>query len=148
MLTIFSNSEKITGKSIKVTLGAYDYYGSSHSDGDLVLSDKFWIHENFSMPSAVNDIGIIKLPVPIVPSDKVDFIGIETKAYPDYDFKKREVVIAGWGHVRPSRPAKQLMYTKMKLLPLNVCYRYKSHYIESLTARHICATKISGMPCE
>ncbi|XP_070504722.1 mite allergen Der p 3-like isoform X2 [Chironomus tepperi] len=136
-----------TGGSIKVSLGVYEYYGSSYSDGELIKSKKFWIHEKFSMPSAVNDIGLIELPKPIVPSNKVNFIGIDNRNYPDYDQKDTQVVIAGWGFVKSQQIAKQLRYTNMTLMPLYECMKYSSHYIESLTNNHICVTKITGFPC-
>ena len=136
------------GGSIKVSLGVYEYYGSSYSDGELVKSKKFWIHENFSMPSAVYDIGLIELPKPIVPSNKVNFIEIDTRNYPDYDQNDNNVVIAGWGFVNKQQIAKQLRFTNMTLIPFYDCMTYSSNYIESLTINHICATKITGFPCK
>lgn len=136
------------GGSIKVTLGAHEYYGASYSDGELVKSDKFWIHENFSMPTAVNDIGLIELPKSIIPSKTVNFIGIETNKRADYNFKDNQIVISGWGYTRASKFADTLMYTFMDLIPMHKCLSYKSNYIEKLTMSHICAMKITGIPCK
>lgn len=88
------------GKPINVSLGALEYYGKSHSDGILINSYKFWIHENFSMPSAVNDVGLIELPNPVVESAAIKFIGIETKPNADFDFKDNLVIVSGWGEFR------------------------------------------------
>ena len=136
------------GGSIKVSLGVYEYYGSSYSDGELVKSKRFWIHGNFSMPSAVNDLGLIELPKPIVPSNKVNFINIDSRRYPDYDSKDNQVVIAGWGFVNSNQVAKKLMFTNMTLMPFHECMKYSNNYIESLTFNHICASKITGFPCK
>lgn len=136
------------GGSVGVTIGASEYYGSSVSDGELVKSREFWIHEKFSMPLAENDIGLIRLKKAVVVSEKVNFIGIDTRIYADYDLTDNEVVLAGWGFTAPRKFSQLLRFTKMNLLPLRTCYSYKSHYIEALTEKHICATKITGIPCK
>lgn len=82
------------GDSVKVYLGSQEF-----REGEKILSDKFWIHENFSMPSAVNDIGLIELPKEMEPSQNITFIEIDTRANVDYDDNDREVVIGGWGEV-------------------------------------------------
>lgn len=78
------------GDYAKVYLGAQEFKG-----GELVLSDKFWYHENFSLPSAVHDIGLIELPENIKISKNVSFIDIETRQNIDDD--DRKVVVSGWG---------------------------------------------------
>lgn len=88
------------GNPINVTLGAFEYYGHSKSDGLLIQSFKFWMHENFSMPSAVNDIGLIELPKAVEESFAIKPIGIETKLNADYDFKDNYVVVSGWGKLK------------------------------------------------
>lgn len=52
------------------------------------------------MPSAVNDVGLIELPNPVVESAAIKFIGIETKPNADYDFKDNLVIVSGWGEFR------------------------------------------------
>ena len=88
------------GNPINVTLGAFEYYGESKSGGLIMESFKFWIHDNFSMPSAVNDVGLIELPKAVDESRAIKPIGIETKLNADYDFKDNYVAITGWGKLK------------------------------------------------
>jgi secreted trypsin-like serine protease len=83
------------GRGIKVTVGAHEYYGNSESDGVMVESRVFWMHENFSMPTAVNDIGLVQLPEKIVVSVKVKPIGVDLRLDVDDRFFERDVVLAG-----------------------------------------------------
>ncbi|KAG5667827.1 hypothetical protein PVAND_015796 [Polypedilum vanderplanki] len=137
-----------SGKAIKVSLGVHEYYGNSISDGFLIESKKFWIHENFSMPSAVNDIGLIELPDPIEPSIFYKPIRIDKKNNTELNFNDNEIVLAGWGHFAPGQRSTQLRYTTMKLLIMTECLKFRYNYIETLTNNHICATKITNLPCD
>jgi secreted trypsin-like serine protease len=136
------------GKAV-VNVAAHEYYGSGFSDGITMSSSKFWIHENFSMPLAMFDIGVIELNVPLNFSETVHPMKLSTKRNADLDAEDRDVWLAGWGYLfEHSGPADELHYTNMTLLPLNECKKYKSHYIEDLNENHICAVKTKGIPCE
>jgi hypothetical protein len=145
----------------KVFLGAQVFRG-----GEQVHSDKFWIHENFTMPSAVNDIGLIELKNQIIPSKEVNFIGIDPRVNVDYDENGREVIIGGWGELliffskqnnlnqklnlgyhAPHTNSYQLRFTTMKLMPFHECKKFNNFYIESLTKDHICVEN-ERLPCE
>lgn len=136
------------GGSIKISMGAHQYFGNSVSDGEMVTSKKFWIHENFSMPTAVNDIGLVELETAILPSFLNRFIQIDTRHNADTYANDTRVIVAGWGLVSPGVIAKQLRFTTMNLIPMSECVKYKSHYIETLTENHICAVKVNNLPCE
>lgn len=136
------------GGQAKVNVGAHVYYGHGNSDGRTIFSNKFWIHENFTMPSAVFDLGIIELPEPLELSDTIRPIKISTKFDADLDAEDKDVYVAGWGYTNEfSGAANVLQYTEMKLIPLNDCKKFKSHYIEDLNDNHICTEMLKGMPC-
>lgn len=140
------------GTSALVILGMDKNYGWGNSDGVRVWTSKFWMHENFSMPSAVYDIGLIELPLPISEyvnnTMKVRPIGISMETDVDLDPYDKDVVLAGWGHVMRYQPAANTQFTNMKLINLTECLKYKGHYIENITKDHICTEKIKGMPCD
>lgn len=136
-----------TGGKAKVTVGAHEYrFGKT--DGKLIYSNNFWIHENFSMPLAKFDIGLVELPDPLVKSEKIQWLKLSAKPDADLDVEDNEVVLAGWGYTENRLGIQpKLRYTKMNLLPLNACKAFKSHYIEDLNSNHICVKKNEGMPC-
>ncbi|XP_070504154.1 mite allergen Der f 3-like [Chironomus tepperi] len=130
---------------VKVVVGS----STTHDpDGKTIFADTFWMHENFSMPSAVYDIGLIKLPEPLVSRENIQWIKLSTKVNADLDDDDKEVEIAGWGYTEHFRgTASTLRYTKMNLIPLNKCKKYKSHYVEDMNEDHICTENIEGTPC-
>ena len=129
----------------RVVVGASKLY---QSERKTIYTNKFWMHENFTMPLAVYDIGIIKLPEPLIRSESIQWLKLSTKANTDLDDDDKEVEIAGWGYTEFNRRmSRNLQYTKMNLIPLDECKKYKSHYIEDMNEDHICTEKIEGMPC-
>ncbi|KAG5669781.1 hypothetical protein PVAND_000074 [Polypedilum vanderplanki] len=135
------------GKAV-VNVGVHEYYGGGLSDGITLSSSKFWIHENFTMPSAVFDIGIIELKVPLNFSEKISSLKLSTKENADLDVEDKDVVLSGWGYTYDySGASRELQYTNLTLYPLNECKKFKSHYIENLNENHICARKTKGLPC-
>lgn len=136
------------GTSVPVNVGAHKYYGNKASDGKTIYASKFWIHENFTMPSAVFDIGVIELPEALVSSEKISWLKLSTKLNADLDAEDKEVYLAGWGYTEYSYGvADELRWTKMNLMPLDECMKYKDHYVEDMNKDHICTRKTEGMPC-
>lgn len=134
--------------SVPVNVGAHEYYGNRQTDGKTIYASKFWIHENFKMPSAVFDIGVIELPEALDSSDKIKWLKLSTKLNADLDAEDKEVYLAGWGYTEYSYGvADELHWTKMDLMPLNDCMKYKDHYVEDMNKDHICTRKTEGMPC-
>lgn len=88
------------GKAVQVTVGAYEYYGKGQSDGELLESKTFWIHENFSMPTAVCDIGLVELPQAIKPSFLHKPVKIDKRPNVDLNWKERDVILAGKKKIR------------------------------------------------
>lgn len=136
--------------SILIILGIHENYGWGYSDGVNAISTKFWIHENFSLPLAQNDIGIVELPKSVYKyvnnTRKVKSIGISPTT--DIDLNESEVITAGWGHTAQYTIANRPYYTKMSLIYTTECIKYQGHYIEAITKDHICTMKITGMPCD
>lgn len=124
-----------------------DDYRKQNENKEM-LSAKFWIHENFSMPSAVFDIGLIELPEAIKLNNCTKVMKISTKTNADLDDEDREVYFAGWGSINYQNEFPfYLQHTKMNLIPLDECKKFKSHYVEDLNENHICAEQIQGKPC-
>jgi secreted trypsin-like serine protease len=140
------------GNQVKIILGMQTNFGLGASDGIDDYSSKFWIHENFSMPLAMFDIGIVELTKSINELvnnlQKAKPIGISTNIDAELDLNDDEIIVAGWGYVRDHTPAHILQYTKMKLINMTECIKYQSHYIETITKDHICMKKIAGMVCD
>ena len=111
------------GGNIKVVVGSSTLYDP---DKKTMFADTFWMHENFTMPSAVYDVGIIKLPEPLIAGENIQWIKVSTKVNADLDDEDKEVEIAGWGYTENYRGiADELRYTKMNLIPLKDCEKYK-----------------------
>jgi secreted trypsin-like serine protease len=130
--------------SVFVTVGAHKY----SDDGEEIESRRFWIHENFTMPTAVHDIAIVELKKTLSFDEAIQKIEISTKADVELDADEGEITVAGWGFRSEWDRSDVLMYTRMKLLPLEECMQYKSYYIEALNENNICAVAVEGMPCE
>lgn len=121
-----------------VVLGSHNYYVSDDDQKVVKLraNMKFWKHENFTMPSAVNDIAIIELSKNVTFSDNIKPISISRDKL--IDDKRVVAVIAGWGETEKTEPD-VLQTAKMKLIPINDCIKYQKHFIETLTETNICA---------
>jgi secreted trypsin-like serine protease len=135
-------------KKVTVHVGAH-HFEDDESDGEKFISEKFWIHEDFEMPSAVYDIGLIQLPEPLDFSHKVDQIAISIDSNVERSLKNKGVTVAGWGYTEESEDiADTLQYAEMNLISLKECMKFKKHYIEDLDEDNICMTRKKGMPCE
>lgn len=128
-----------TGK-IKATLGSIDSWDShTTKNGTVKFRDymKTWIHENFTMPSAVFDIGIIELPHDVNFSEGIRPIKISNSTNVDAD--AANVTISGWGKSNGYSYPYKLKTANLSLMTLEQCREYQPHFIEKLTNDHICA---------
>lgn len=134
----------------KIILGMH--HNGWNKDGKQVWSKNHWIHENFSMPLAMYDIGIAELPDSIYnlvnSSRYAKPIAIDPKPNVDLDLTQNEVIVSGWGHISRYNPAHIPQFTKMRLISFRECLHYQSHYIEAITPDHICTENIQGTPCD
>lgn len=134
------------GNKIKIDVGFYHRY---RAGGKILYSDKYWMHENFTMPSAVYDIGIVELPEALVESDNIKWLQLSTKLNAESDFEDKDVEVAGWGHTEFYHGiSHELQYANMTLITLNECKKYKSHYVEDLNDDNICTERVKGAPCD
>jgi secreted trypsin-like serine protease len=134
------------GNKLKVDVGFYDRY---QPGGKTLYSDKYWMHENFTMPSAVYDIGVVELPEALLESDNIKWLKLATKLNAESDSDDKDVEVAGWGDTEYYHGiSEELQYANMSLITLDECKKYKSHYIEDLNDDHICAEKVKGDPCD
>lgn len=99
---------------------------------------KFWIHENFSMPSAVNDIAIIELPRPVEFTDHIK--PIEISADKKIDGAEVVATIMGYGAKQDgSILSETLQKAQVRLIPISDCFQYQPNFVETITMDHICA---------
>lgn len=141
---------------IVVILGTRGYWYSSRKPYAVKFktSMKYWVHENFTMPSALHDIAVIQLPNPVELSERISPIKISRDRRIDRDGEKVVAVISGWGNTESNEPAEVLQTAKMKLVPISDCLKFQKHYVETLTADHICAlglsngTELAVGPCD
>lgn len=134
----------VKGQKITVVLGAKFYYSYKKESGKIELRDrmKFWIHENFTMPSAENDIAVIQLPKAVTFSKSIRPVKV-LKHFSDAENKECEevtAVVSGWGAMDDFlEPAEVLQTASLKLLSFKECIKFQPHFIEHVTKNHICA---------
>lgn len=128
----------VLGQNITLVLGGRNYYADGPNTVVFKADMKFWIHENFSMPSAANDVAIIQLPRPVDLSEQIKPIEMSTDK--EIDEERREVVAItmGYGATQKSDRASTLQAATMKLIPISDCLKYQPHFIENITTHHIC----------
>ncbi|CAG9807574.1 unnamed protein product [Chironomus riparius] len=138
-------------KTVTVTIGTNTYFENDEENpyAMVIKSNKTWMHEKFSLPSAVYDIGIIELPKNVTFSKSVRPLKISTKRNVENDFNDLEVISAGFGYPENSAgPSTFLLYARLKLISLKECKKFKEYYIEDLNQDHICISSIRGQPCD
>lgn len=130
----------VEGQDIIVILGNRNYFTAKKDNRTIKFNEKmnFSIHENFSMPSAEHDIGVIQLPRPVTFSEKIKPMNISTDRLIDQRNKEVIAVASGWGEMK-NDVADILQTTKMKLIPIGDCMKFQEHFVEKITERHICA---------
>lgn len=145
----------VPGQKIKLVLGGHNYYATDEPNTVVFKADmKFWIHENFSMPSAANDVAVIQLPRPVDLSEQIKPIEMSTDKEIDEDRREVVAITMGFGATQNSDRGRTLQKATMKLIPISDCLKYQPHFIENITTHHICAggvhtTKGHGVgPCD
>lgn len=136
-LRFLDEHEKFT-----ITLGTVDFYPFDEDDDAVKFraNMKFWMHENFTLPSAENDIAVVRLPSPVKLSEKIQPIKISRDGKVDQRAGDVLTVVMGWGERASGVPADFLQTARMRLIPISDCRRrYQSHFVETITMRHICA---------
>lgn len=135
------------GQQIFVSLGSRKFYTYAEEPQRVIHKGdmKFWIHENFSMPSAESDLALIRLPVHNV-SKSIRPIKISNDNKIDERGEEVIALAAGWGEMETGEPSDTLQTTKMKLIPISECLKYQEHYTENITENHICAFGLHNQP--
>ncbi|CAG9804336.1 unnamed protein product [Chironomus riparius] len=138
-------------EDVTVILGAYNYYNNKESGRLQIRSHNHWVHENFSMPFAENDLGIVELPYAVNFSDQIRPIKLSVDKSIDArisrDDKEIIAVLSGWGYQSADyEPAEILQTARMKLISYEDCIKFQSHFVEKLTRNHICAIGRDNRP--
>lgn len=133
-------------QTVTVILGVHNYYDNGEKGRKKIVSSKFLTHENFSMPSAINDLAIIELPEPVTFTDSIKPIKISTKK--DFDNGKETItILSGWGYTENAKmSAEVLQTTKLKLMSYEECIKFQGFYVEKITKNNICAKGTSSKP--
>lgn len=131
--------DAVPGRNITLVLGSRNFYG--HEPNAVVFKEsvKFWLHENFSMPSAVNDLAIIQLPRPVDFSEQIKPIRVSTDKGIGEDRRAVAALTIGFGKTEGNFRSTTLQKATMKLIPISECLKYQPHFIETVTEHHICA---------
>lgn len=142
------------GDILFVTLGTTDYYPFSEDPGAVKFRAemKYLIHENFTLPSADNDIALIRLPERVMLSEKIQPIKMSRSGKVDQQSGEVQAAVMGWGEMETGATADFLQTARLKLIPISDCFGFQSHFIETITERHICAmsldNKVTVSPCD
>lgn len=134
-------------ENIVLSLGAYNYYDNGEKGRIKLKSTKYWKHENFSMPSAKNDIALIELPKKVFFTDTIQPIKVSKKESLE-DEKDFVVLLTGWGNTQKGY-ATNLLIAQMKIVPYNECIKFEGFYVEKITKNSVCAVgfkNLSGAP--
>lgn len=129
----------VPGQNTTLVLGGRNYYVDGPNTVVFKADMKFWIHENFSMPSAANDVAIIQLPRPVDLSEQIKPIEMSTDKETDEDRREVVAVTMGYGATENFDPSTTLQSATMKLIPISECLEFQPHFIENITTHHICA---------
>jgi secreted trypsin-like serine protease len=92
------------------------------------------MHEKFTMPTAVFDIGIIELPRTVKFSKAIKPIKITR----NQEFDELNVRISGWGKSNGYFYPSSLKTAEMHLTSIEKCKKFESNYVETITDDHIC----------
>lgn len=131
LMDTFDNEE------VTVILGAHNYYDNGEKGRLRLKSRKYWLHENFTFPSAENDIGLIELPEEVQFSEAIQPIKISTKNNIE-DEKDVVVVISGWGYRNGEYlPSINLQTARMKLISHENCAKFKGFFVEKVKRKLI-----------
>jgi secreted trypsin-like serine protease len=132
--------ENIESDQYIVWLGDIQTWNRPLGPGGVRIFDKMraWRHENFTMPTAVFDIGIIKLPKPVKFTKSIQPIKISKNK--KVDLGKTKVTMSGWGKTNGKRYPDILKTSQLHLIPVKECReKFQPFYVETVTNDHICA---------
>lgn len=138
-------------ENVTVTIGTNTYYRNKEENPYAIVmrSNKTWMHEKFSLPSAVYDIGVIELPSNVSFSKTARPLKISTKRNVEDDINDLEVILAGYGYPATSAgPSTFFLYARLKLISLQECRKFKDYFVEDLNQNHICMSSIRGQACD
>lgn len=142
------------GDIIFVTLGTTDFYPFAEDPGAVKFRAemKYFIHENFTLPSADNDIALIRLPERVMLSEKIQPIKMSRSGKVDQQSGEVQAAVMGWGEMETGASADFLQTARLKLIPISDCFGFQSDFIETITERHICARNLDNKgtvgPCD
>lgn len=124
-----------------ITLGAHNI-SQPEAEGQVVMvSEEYILHPNFQLNVLVNDISLVRLPLPVEFTDHIQPIKLPTME--DDDVVGRKGILAGWGVIDPTRPETYHESDVLMEVELEVSDRDKCAYLFSMVnERNICT---SGM---
>ncbi|CAD7082343.1 unnamed protein product [Hermetia illucens] len=133
--------------NIEVHLGAHEIQNLDE-DGRLrvvVEPENFIVHKDYNSRSIVNDIALLKLPVEVAFTDRIQPIDLPSWSDVNVDFEGKVAIASGWGRYSDSLQviSPVLRYAELPVESQRICMHYYQNY-EIVTASNICTYTGTG----
>ncbi|EDW79281.1 uncharacterized protein Dwil_GK25485 [Drosophila willistoni] len=116
-----------------VYLGTKSVQDTQELGGLVMRSNKFIVHEHFNPETAANDIALVKLPMDIVFTSRIQPATLPRNRH-DH-FTGMSVVASGWGAMVEMSNSDNMQYTELKVISNMEC----SEEYDVVTAGVMCA---------
>ncbi|XP_014100177.2 brachyurin [Bactrocera oleae] len=130
---------------VDVYLGAWDRTDATEKNQQIIFVSKknVIVHENWDRSAIINDISLIKLPVPIEFNDYIQPIALPKKSASYDTYVNQPVIASGWGKITDSATAVTniLRWIEVPVLSNTVCNRW---FVGSVKSTNICIRTTGG----
>ncbi|KAH8380265.1 hypothetical protein KR009_009747 [Drosophila setifemur] len=103
-----------------VYLGTKSVEDTEQRGGLVLRSNKFIVHERFNPVTAANDIALVKLPMDIGFTSRIQPASLPTRFRHD-QFAGMSVVASGWGAMVEMTNSDEMQYTELKVISNAEC---------------------------
>ncbi|XP_017021147.1 brachyurin [Drosophila kikkawai] len=117
-----------------VYLGTKSVEDTEQLGGLVLRSNKFIVHERFNPETAANDIALVKLPMDIAFTSRIQPASLPSR-YRQDQFAGMSVVASGWGAMVEMTNSDSMQYTELKVISNAEC----AQEYDVVTAGVICA---------
>ncbi|KAH8322962.1 hypothetical protein KR059_012133 [Drosophila kikkawai] len=117
-----------------VYLGTKSVEDTQQLGGLVLRSNKFIVHERFNPETAANDIALVKLPMDIAFTSRIQPASLPSR-YRQDQFAGMSVVASGWGAMVEMTNSDSMQYTELKVISNAEC----AQEYDVVTAGVICA---------
>ncbi|KAH8239477.1 hypothetical protein KR032_004714 [Drosophila birchii] len=117
-----------------VYLGTKSVEDTEQLGGLVLRSNKFIVHERFNPETAANDIALVKLPMDIAFTSRIQPASLPSR-YRHDQFAGMSVVASGWGAMVEMTNSDSMQYTELKVISNAEC----AQEYDVVTAGVMCA---------